>query len=182
MNPTIELTGSKYNSAAGRILHGLTGVLKDRAIGLLGPNGAGKSTLINTPLGVLLPLKGAARVLGLAPSPRKALRSLVGTCPRTTPLFQKCPESLCSLHGAISGLPPISDGARARSFRLCGIRRSALSPGGNIFFRYEATGKFAQAIAHGPKPHSGTNQPMAWTRLRGAQALNRTHSRNPGGQ
>ena len=49
--PTIELDGLEVQLGGRTILHGLTGVLKSRAIGLLGPNGAGKSTLINTLLG-----------------------------------------------------------------------------------------------------------------------------------
>src|SRR5258708_24197418 len=64
MNPTIELNELEVQLGNRTILHGLTGVLKSRAIGLLGPNGAGKSTLINTLLGFHSPSKGSARVLG----------------------------------------------------------------------------------------------------------------------
>src|SRR5712691_2046262 len=64
MNPTIELTGLEVQLGGRTILHGLTGVLKSRAIGLLGPNGAGKSTLINTLLGFHAPSFGTARLFG----------------------------------------------------------------------------------------------------------------------
>src|SRR2546421_3368725 len=57
MNPTIELNGLEVQLGGRTILHGLTGILKSRAIGLLGPNGAGKSTLINTLLGFHSPSK-----------------------------------------------------------------------------------------------------------------------------
>ena len=78
MTPTIELDALEVQLGGRTILHGLTGVLKSRAIGLLGPNGAGKSTLINTLLGFHVPSKGSARVLGIdSHSGLKALRSLV---------------------------------------------------------------------------------------------------------
>src|SRR5216683_5259907 len=64
MNPTIELNGLEVQLGNRTILHGLTGVLKSRAIGLLGPNGAGKSTLINTLLGFHAPSSGTARLFG----------------------------------------------------------------------------------------------------------------------
>src|SRR5947207_14517016 len=82
MNPTIELNGLEVQLGGRTILHGLTGILKSRAIGLLGPNGAGKSTLINTLLGFHSPSKGSARVLGLdSHTNGKALRPLVGNRP-----------------------------------------------------------------------------------------------------
>src|SRR5260370_7116264 len=88
MNPTIELNGLEVQLGNRTILHGLTGVLKSRAIGLLGPNGAGKSTLINTLLGFHSPSKGSARVLGLdSHANAKALRSLVAYMPATTPFI-----------------------------------------------------------------------------------------------
>src|SRR5437899_2347407 len=70
MNPTIELNGLEVQLGSRTILHGLTGVLKSRAIGLLGPNGAGKSTLINT-----LILDGATT--GMDPPARKRLIELI---------------------------------------------------------------------------------------------------------
>src|SRR5260370_41666528 len=82
MNPTIELNGLEVQLGNRTILHGLTGVLKSRAIGLLGPNGAGKSTLINTLLGFHSPSKGSAHVRGLdSHANGRARRSLVGYMP-----------------------------------------------------------------------------------------------------
>jgi ABC-2 type transport system ATP-binding protein len=88
--PTIELNGLEVKLGGRTILHGLTGVLKSRAIGLLGPNGAGKSTLINTLLGFHIPSKGSARVLGLdSHTNGKALRSLVGYMPENDAFISK---------------------------------------------------------------------------------------------
>src|SRR5712675_2306213 len=82
MNPTIELNGLEVQLGGRTILHGLTGILKSRAIGLLGPNGAGKSTLINTLLGFHDPSRGTARVFGLDTRHNKAqIRGGVGYMP-----------------------------------------------------------------------------------------------------
>ena len=107
-NPTIELDGLEVQLGGRTILHGLTGVLKSRAIGLLGPNGAGKSTLINTLLGFHSPSKGSARVLGLdSLANGKALRSLVGYMPENDAFISKMSGIRFVRYMAeISGLPP----------------------------------------------------------------------------
>src|SRR5258708_18248550 len=108
MNPTIELTGLEVQLGGRTILHGLTGVLKSRAIGLLGPNGAGKSTLINTLLGFHSPSKGSARMLGLdSLTNGKALRSLVGYVPENDAFISKMSGVRFVRYMAeISDLPP----------------------------------------------------------------------------
>src|ERR1700724_2844007 len=90
INPTIELTGLEVQLGGRTILHGLTGILRSRAIGLLGPHGAGKSTLINTLLGFHSPSKGSVRVLGLdSHANGQALRSLVGYMPENDAFIAK---------------------------------------------------------------------------------------------
>src|SRR5271167_2210038 len=108
MLPTIELEGLEVQLGGRTIIHGLTGVLKSRAIGLLGPNGAGKSTLINTLLGFHKPIKGSARMLGLdANTNGKALRALVGYMPENDAFIAKMSGVRFVRYMAeISGLPP----------------------------------------------------------------------------
>src|ERR1700674_5446559 len=90
MNPTIELNELEVQLGSRTILHGLTGVLKSRAIGLLGPNGAGKSTLITVMLGFIKASKGSARLLGLnSHTSGKAIRTLVGSLPENDAIISK---------------------------------------------------------------------------------------------
>src|SRR5260370_35195060 len=90
MNPTIQLNGLEVQLGGRTILHGLTGILKSRAIGLLGPNGAGKSTLINTLLGFHSPSKGSVRVLGRdSHTSGNAPRSCVGDMPENDAFISK---------------------------------------------------------------------------------------------
>src|SRR5580692_6694923 len=135
MTPTIELDGLEVKLGGRTILHGLTGVLKSRAIGLLGPNGAGKSTLINTLLGFHVPSKGSARMLGLnSHTSGKALRSLVGYM------------------AEISGLPSEQAMERAHeAFVYVGLGEARYRPVGTYSLGMKQLAKLAQAIAHGPK-------------------------------
>src|ERR1700726_1316494 len=135
MTPTIELDALEVQLGGRTILHGLTGVLKSRAIGLLGPNGAGKSTLINTLLGFHSPSKGSVRVLGLdSHANGQALRSLVGYM------------------AEISGLPPAQAMERAHeAFVYVGLGEARYRPVGTYSLGMKQLAKLAQAIAHGPK-------------------------------
>src|SRR5436305_15012988 len=105
---TIELNCLEVQLRNRTILHGLTGVLKRRAIGLLAPNGAGKSTLINTLLGFHSPPKGSARVLGLdSHTNGNALRSLVGYMPENEAFISKISGlRFVRSMAEISGRPP----------------------------------------------------------------------------
>ena len=183
-NPTIELDGLEVQLGGRTILHGLTGILKSRAIGLLGPNGAGKSTLINTLLGFHSPSKGSARVLGIdSLTSGKALRSLVGYMPENDAFISKMSGVRFVRYMAeISGLPcRTSHGARARSFRLRRTRRSALSAGGNVFSRHETIGQAGPSDCAWPQsPHPGRTDQRHGSA--GAQTLDRAHSRNSGSQ
>ncbi len=154
MTPTIELDGLEVQLGARTILHGLTGILKSRAIGLLGPNGAGKSTLINTLLGFHVPSKGSARVLGLdSNTSGKALRSLVGYMPENDAFIAKMSGVRFVRYMAeISGLPSEQAMERAHeAFVYVGLGEARYRPVGTYSLGMKQLAKLAQAIAHGPK-------------------------------
>src|SRR5438105_12993326 len=154
MNATIELNGLEVQLGNRTILHGLTGVLKSRAIGLLGPNGAGKSTLINTLLGFHSPSKGSARVLGLdSHSNGNSLRSLVGYMPENEAFISKMSGVRFVRYMAeISGLPPDQAMERAHeAFVYVGLGEARYRPVGTYSLGMKQLAKLAQAIAHGPK-------------------------------
>lgn len=49
---------------------------------VIGPNGAGKTTLLKTVLGLISPVKGEVRVLGMNPVTEPAVRKLIGYVPQ----------------------------------------------------------------------------------------------------
>src|SRR5246127_1927026 len=108
MNPTIELNGLEVQLGGRTILHGLTGVLKSRAIGLLGPNGAGKSTLINTLLGFHKPSSGTARIFGRdVRTHAREVRSLIGYMPENDAFIASMSGvRSVRLMAELAGLPP----------------------------------------------------------------------------
>src|SRR5881392_2269010 len=183
MNPTIELNGLEVQLGGRTILHGLTGVLKSRAIGLLGPNGAGKSTLINTLLGFHSPSKGSARVLGLnSHANGKELRSLVGYMPENDAFISKMSGVRFVRYMAeISGLPPDQAMERAHeAFVYVGLGEARYRPLGTYSLGMKQLAKLAQAIAHGPKllfldePTNGLDPPA---RLRMIQLIQEIRDR-----
>src|SRR5258706_482038 len=154
MNPTIELNGLEVQLGGRTILHGLTGMLKSRAIGLLGPNGAGKSTLINTLLGFHSPSKGSVRVLGLdSHADGQALRSLVGYMPENDAFIAKMSGVRFVRYMAeISGLPSAQAMERAQeAFVYVGLGEARYRRVGTYSLGMKQRAKLAQAIAHGPK-------------------------------
>jgi ABC-2 type transport system ATP-binding protein len=151
---TIELDGLEVQLGGRMILHGLTGVLKSRAIGLLGPNGAGKSTLINTLLGFHAPSKGSARVLGLdSHTDSKSLRGLVGYMPENDAFISKMSGVRFVRYMAeIAGLPAGQAMERAHeAFVYVGLGEARYRQIGTYSLGMKQLAKLAQAIAHGPK-------------------------------
>jgi ABC-2 type transport system ATP-binding protein len=154
MAPTIELSGLEVQLGGRKILHGLNGALKSRAIGLLGPNGAGKSTLILTLLGFHRPSNGTARVLGLDIRADAArLRSLVGYMPENDAFIARMPGIRFVRYMAeISGLPPDLALERAhQAFVYVGLGEARYRALGTYSLGMKQLAKLAQAIAHGPR-------------------------------
>jgi ABC-2 type transport system ATP-binding protein len=154
VTPTIELSGLEVALGGRRILHGLNGAARSRAIGLLGPNGAGKSTLINTLLGFHPPSSGTARVLGLdIRAQRNELRPLVGYMPENDAFIAR----LTGIHfvrymAEISGLPPDLALERAHeAFVYVGLGEARYRPLGTYSLGMKQLAKLAQAIVHGPR-------------------------------
>src|SRR6267143_1321723 len=175
MNSTIELNGLEVQLGGRTILHGLTGILKSRAIGLLGPNGAGKSTLINTLLGFHSPYKGGARVLGLdSHANGKALRSLVGYMPENDAFISKMSGvGFVRYMAEISGLPPAQAMERAHeAFVYVGLGEARYRKLGTYSLGMKQLAKLAQAIAHGPRlllldePTNGLDPPARQRMIR----------------
>ncbi|MDE3135390.1 MAG: ABC transporter ATP-binding protein [Acidobacteriota bacterium] len=154
MAPTIELSGLEVQLGGRKILHGLSGALKSRAIGLLGPNGAGKSTLILTLLGFHRPASGTARVLGLdIRSDATRLRSLVGYMPENDAFIARMPGiHFVRYMAEISGLPPDLALERAhQAFVYVGLGEARYRTLGTYSLGMKQLAKLAQAIAHGPR-------------------------------
>src|SRR5258706_4327333 len=175
MNPTIELNGLEVQLGGRTILHGLTGMLKSRAIGLLGPNGDGKSTLINTLLGFHAPSKGSVRVLGLdSHADAQALRSLVGYMPENDAFIAKMSGVRFVRYMAeISGLPSAQAMERAHeAFVYVGLGEARYRRVGTYSLGMRQLAKLAQAIAHGPKllildePTNGLDPPARQRMIR----------------
>ena len=154
MAATIEMSGLEVQLGGRRILHGLDGALKSRAIGLLGPNGAGKSTLILTLLGFHRPSSGTARVLGLdIRSDAARLRSLVGYMPENDAFIARMAGIRFVRYMAeISGLPPDLALERAhQAFVYVGLGEARYRALGTYSLGMKQLAKLAQAIAHGPR-------------------------------
>jgi ABC-2 type transport system ATP-binding protein len=154
MAPTIELSGLEVDLGGRKILHGLDGALKSRAIGLLGPNGAGKSTLILTLLGFHRPSSGTARVLGLdIRADASRLRSEVGYMPENDAFIARMTGIRFVRYMAeISGLPAELALERAhQSFVYVGLGEARYRALGTYSQGMKQLAKLAQAIVHGPR-------------------------------
>lgn len=105
-NPTIELDGLEVQLGGRTILHGLTGVLKSRAIGLLGPNGAGKSTLMRTVATLQSPDAGNVTLDGLDVLKDKTeVRRILGYLPQEFGVYPKVSASDMLHHlGVMKGI------------------------------------------------------------------------------
>src|SRR5580700_6117396 len=154
MTPTIELDGLEVQLGGRTILHGLTGVLKSRAIGLLGPNGAGKSTLINTLLGFHVPSRGTAKVFGMdAVRDRARIRQAIGYMPENDSFIGNMSGVRFVRYMAeLSGLPSRIALERAHeALFYVGLGEVRYRKVNTYSLGMKQLAKLAQALAHGPK-------------------------------
>ncbi|MBV9323431.1 MAG: ATP-binding cassette domain-containing protein [Chloroflexi bacterium] len=90
-------------------------VRRGEIFGLLGPNGSGKTTIINILSGLSRPTEGQAFVFGfdISRDPR-AVRSLLGTVPQETALYEELTaEANMEFHAELYNVP-----ARERAVRI----------------------------------------------------------------
>lgn len=151
---TLQLEQLTVDLSSRRILDGLSGTLKGRAIGLLGPNGSGKSTLINTLLGFYKTRAGSARVLGCDIHRDLArIRSFVGYMPENDAFIAR----MSGVHfvrymAELSGLPPAAALERAHeAFYYVGLGEARYRKLGEYSLGMKQLAKLAQALVHGPQ-------------------------------
>jgi daunorubicin resistance ABC transporter ATP-binding subunit len=115
----IELRGVVKRFGALTALDNLTlSVQRGEIFGLLGPNGSGKTTLINILSGLSRPTSGQALVFGfdISRDPR-AVRSLLGTLPQETALYEELSAGAnMEFHAELYNVP-----ARERPARIAAL-------------------------------------------------------------
>jgi ABC-2 type transport system ATP-binding protein len=152
--PVIDLNDLSVNFGKRRILKGLRGELRGRAIGLLGPNGAGKTTLIHTLLGFHAPSAGTAHIFGKdILTDAKQIRSLIGYMPERDSFIAKMSAvHFVRLMAELSGLPPEASLERAHeALFYVGLGEARYRSLDTYSLGMKQLAKLAQAIVHGPK-------------------------------
>jgi ABC-2 type transport system ATP-binding protein len=150
----IDLDGLEVRLANRMVLNSLTGELQGRAIGLLGPNGAGKSTLINTLLGFHVPLRGTARVFGMAAYQQRAqIRGVVGYMPENDSFIGNMSGVRFVRYMAeLAGLPSGVALERAHeALFYVGLGEVRYRKVNTYSLGMKQLVKLAQALAHGPR-------------------------------
>ena len=152
--PVIDLNDLSVDFGRRRILQGLRGELRGRAIGLLGPNGAGKTTLIHTLLGFHPPSSGTAHIFGKdITTDAKQIRALIGYMPERDSFIAKMSAvHLVRLMAELSGLPPEAALERAHeALFYVGLGEARYRSLDTYSLGMKQLAKLAQAIVHGPK-------------------------------
>jgi ABC-2 type transport system ATP-binding protein len=169
----IELDRLEVLLGGRRVLNGLTGELRGKAIGLLGPNGAGKSTLINTLLGFHTPSAGAVRVFGMdCRRERAQIRERIGYMPENDSFIGNMSGVRFVRYMAeLAGLPSGVALERAHeALFFVGLGEVRYRKVSTYSLGMKQLIKLAQALAHGPEllildePTNGLD-PMARQRM-----------------
>jgi ABC-2 type transport system ATP-binding protein len=135
-------------------LDGLTVSVWPGVTGLVGANGAGKSTLIKILLGLLLPTKGQATVLGHdTQTSGEMIRTLLGYMPEHDCLPPDVTATEFVTHlGRISGLPPtVAKERAAESLRHVGLHEERYRLIGTYSTGMKQRVKLAQALVGDPR-------------------------------
>lgn len=180
---TLQLESLTVDLGSRRILDGLNGILKGRAIGLLGPNGSGKSTLINTLLGFYKTRSGSARVLGCdIHRDLGRIRSFVGYMPENDAFIAR----MSGVHfvrymAELSGLPRAAALERAHeAFYYVGLGEVRYRKLGEYSLGMKQLAKLAQALVHGPQmlildePTNGLDPPARQRMIHLIQEVRKT--------
>src|ERR1700691_6117673 len=135
-------------------LDGLTVAVAPGVTGLVGANGAGKSTLIKILLGLIVPTKGQAKVLGHdCETSGEQIRALLGYMPEHDCLPPDVSATEFVTHlGRMSGLPPtVAKERAAESLRHVGLHEERYRQIGTYSTGMKQRVKLAQALAGDPR-------------------------------
>jgi ABC-2 type transport system ATP-binding protein len=155
MPPIIETTAlTKVYPGGVTALDGLTVSVLPGVTGLVGANGAGKSTLIRILLGLVLPTRGRAMVLGHdCGTSGEMIRTLLGYMPEHDCLPPDVTATEFVTHlGRISGLPPtVAKERAAESLRHVGLHEERYRLIGTYSTGMKQRVKLAQALVGAPR-------------------------------
>jgi ABC-type Mn2+/Zn2+ transport system ATPase subunit len=168
---------------------------------IIGPNGAGKTTLIKALIGILKPIKGYVKVLGLDPSRDVDVRRLIGYVPQRERINSSMPALVRDvvLMGCLSLVGPFRWFRKAdmdsvlNAINIVGLRNLLNEPFSHLSVGQQQRVLIARALASNPKilmldePLSGvdaTSQEIVISTIRrsvdnGVTAIMVTHDLNP---
>src|ERR1700691_4130595 len=135
-------------------LDGLTVAVAPGVTGLVGANGAGKSTLIKILLGLIVPTKGQAKVLGHdCETSGEQIRALLGYMPEHDCLPPDVTATEFVTHlGRMSGLPPtVAKERAAESLRHVGLHEERYRQIGTSSTGMKQRVKLAQSLVGDPR-------------------------------
>src|SRR5271163_164548 len=135
-------------------LDGLTVAVAPGVTGLVGANGAGKSTLIKILLGLIVPTKGQAKVLGHdCETSGEQIRTLLGYMPEHDCLPPDVSATEFVTHmGRMSGLPATAARERAaEALRHVGLHEERYRQVGTYSTGMKQRVKLAQALVGDPR-------------------------------
>jgi ABC-2 type transport system ATP-binding protein len=152
-SPVVALEGVTVQYGASAALSDVTTTFPPGAVGLLGPNGAGKSTLLKSVLGLLAPVRGRMRVLGLDVSEAPlAIRSRVGYMPESDAQIPGMNAvSFVAYCGELAGLPRVDAMQRAHEMLFyVGLGEARYRNVETYSTGMKQRIKLAQALVHDP--------------------------------
>ena len=152
MTTLLEAQNLTKRYGATLALDGVSFEVGEGITGLLGPNGAGKSTAMKLFLGLLVPSRGSAAVMGERPYENVAARARLGYMPEhdCLPISMTATEFLTHM-AQISGLPPSEARSRtADTLRHVGLDEERYRSIGEYSTGMKQRVKLAQALVHDP--------------------------------
>lgn len=129
---------------------------RGQVFGLLGPNGSGKTTTINMISGLIPPTSGTVTILGMkvdARRTRRSVRSLMGTVPQETALYNELSAwANMSFHADLYGIPRQEKAERiAMLLRVVSLADRASSRVGTFSGGMKRRLAIARALLHDPE-------------------------------
>lgn len=168
---------------------------------IIGPNGAGKTTLIKALIGILKPLKGYVKILGVNPSKNVNIRKFIGYVPQRERIDPSMPALVkdivlmgrTSLVGPVKWFKKTDIDLALNAVKLVGLHNLLNEPFSHLSGGQQQRILIARALASNPKllildePLSGvdaTSQEIIISTIResvdkGITAIMVTHDLNP---